>query len=92
MVSDDNYCQCCGIMLGKSGKMYGTNADSSKNNEYCRYCYRNGEFLYKGTLQQMVESRIPRLRVLEPEISEEEARKILTDRLSKLDFWADKKA
>lgn len=90
MANDDYFCQCCGIMLGKSGKMLGTNSDGSKSDKYCGYCYRNGEFLYKGTLEQMVASRIPRLRVLEPEISEEEAKRILTDRLSKLEFWANK--
>jgi len=33
----------------------GTNADGSKNGEYCMYCYRDGEFTQDLTMEQMIE-------------------------------------
>lgn len=33
----------------------GTNADGTKSEDYCSYCYQNGEFTFKGTLEEMQE-------------------------------------
>lgn len=38
-------CQSCGMPLKKDPKGGSTNADGSKNNMYCSFCYENGEFL-----------------------------------------------
>ncbi len=35
--------------------VYGTNADGSKNSEYCIYCYRDGKFLQDCTMDEMIE-------------------------------------
>jgi hypothetical protein len=36
--------------------LYGTNKDGSKNNDYCKYCYLNGQFTNPGlTLEEMKE-------------------------------------
>ncbi len=35
---------------------FGTNADGSKNNEYCRYCFQEGKFTEPNiTVKQMIE-------------------------------------
>jgi hypothetical protein len=35
---------------------FGTNADASKNEEYCHYCYQNGEFTNPNmTKEEMTE-------------------------------------
>ncbi len=36
-------CQSCGMPLTKE-EDYGTNADGSKNGEYCVYCFKDGKF------------------------------------------------
>ena len=36
------FCQSCGMPL--SPEILGTNADGSKNEEYCIYCYKDGAF------------------------------------------------
>jgi hypothetical protein len=36
-------CQSCGMPM-KIESDYGTNADKSKNKEYCTYCFQNGQF------------------------------------------------
>ena len=47
-------CQSCGMpMVDES--MFGTNADGSKNSEYCIYCYRDGKFLQDCTMDEMIE-------------------------------------
>ncbi|UZR96980.1 zinc ribbon domain-containing protein [Chondrinema litorale] len=37
-------CQSCGIPLKKDPQGGSKNADGSKNEMYCSYCYRNGAF------------------------------------------------
>ena len=38
-----------------SEEMLGTNADGSKNEDYCQYCYKDGEFLQQVTMDEMIE-------------------------------------
>jgi len=33
----------------------GTNADGSKNEDYCMYCYQNGKFTNDCTMDEMIE-------------------------------------
>lgn len=47
-------CQSCGMPMGNED-LYGTNADGSKNSEYCIYCYKNGVFLQNFTMDEMIE-------------------------------------
>lgn len=37
-------CQSCGMPLDKDPRNGGSNADGSKNLEYCSYCYIDGKF------------------------------------------------
>lgn len=48
-------CQSCGMPLSKDPKGGGTNADGTLNTDYCSYCYQNGEFTFKGTIQEFQE-------------------------------------
>ena len=47
------FCQSCGMPLTE--EVRGTNADGSKNEEYCMYCYRDGQFLQDCTMDEMIE-------------------------------------
>lgn len=51
--SEPHFCQSCGMPLTE--EILGTNADQSKNNEYCIYCYKDGAFTGDFTMEQMVE-------------------------------------
>ncbi|MBO6082186.1 MAG: zinc ribbon domain-containing protein, partial [Bacteroidales bacterium] len=42
MNNDMKFCQSCGMPLTKD--VFGTNADGSKNEDYCMYCYKDGKF------------------------------------------------
>ena len=47
------FCQSCGMPL--SPEVLGTNADGSKSDEYCIYCYKDGAFTGDFTMDQMIE-------------------------------------
>ena len=47
------FCQSCGMPL--SDEVLGTNADGSKNEEYCIYCYKDGAFTGNFTMEEMAE-------------------------------------
>jgi hypothetical protein len=49
------FCQSCSMPLQKP-EDFGTNADGSKNQEYCQYCYQKGKFTEPEiTMGQMIE-------------------------------------
>ena len=48
-------CQSCGMPLKNDTKGGGTNADGSTSEKYCSYCYVNGDFLYKGNVNDFQE-------------------------------------
>ena len=47
------FCQSCGMPLTQ--EIMGTNADGSKNEDYCIYCYKDGKFQQECTMDQMIE-------------------------------------
>ena len=50
---EQKFCQSCGMPL--SVENAGTNHDGSKSEDYCCYCYKDGEFLFDCTMGQMIE-------------------------------------
>ena len=53
MNKEMKFCQSCGMPLTED--VLGTNADGSKNEDYCMYCYRDGHFLQDCTMEEMIE-------------------------------------
>ena len=47
---EQNFCQSCGMPLTDNDK--GTNADGSRSEDYCVYCYKDGKFLADCTMEQ----------------------------------------
>lgn len=52
-VAEVRYCQSCGMPLTDDNR--GTNADGSKSEDYCIYCFLDGAFTGDFTMEQMVE-------------------------------------
>lgn len=48
MSTTKKMCESCGMPLKKDPKGSGTNADGTKSDKYCSYCYENGQFTYTG--------------------------------------------
>lgn len=52
-MKSETFCQSCSMPLDGQ-ELWGTEADGSKNPEYCKYCYQNGKFTNPGlTLEEM---------------------------------------
>ncbi len=84
---NQKFCQCCGMPMGDMDELYGTNNDNSKNKEYCKYCFENGEFTFKGTMEEMIAICVPYMVTANPNINEEEARKIMLEWFPTLKRW-----
>ena len=50
---EQNFCQSCGMLLTEEIKC--TNADGSKNEDYCIYCYKDGAFTRDCTMEEMID-------------------------------------
>lgn len=77
-------CQCCGMPLNEDGQI-SREKDGSLNEDYCRWCYADGEFTYpsKEALLAFLLQNMPN-----PENrSEEERRASFAFYLSQLKHW-----
>lgn len=50
---EQQFCQSCGMPL--TDEHFSKNADGSVNNEYCVYCYKDGEFAENISMDEMIE-------------------------------------
>ncbi|MCI8442817.1 MAG: transcriptional regulator [Provencibacterium sp.] len=48
------YCQSCGMPM-REEKDFGRNADGSRNEDYCCYCWKDGAFTAEMSMQQMID-------------------------------------
>ena len=54
-------CQCCGMPL--EDELIGRNHDGTLNEDYCKWCYADGEYRRTGT--RVYERNAPKARLLE---------------------------
>ena len=47
-------CQSCAMPV-PTDDLLGTNKDGSLNNDYCKYCYQNGEFIDNVTMEEYID-------------------------------------
>lgn len=87
---NEKYCQCCGMPMGESDELYGTNADGSKSTDYCKYCFDQGEFTFSGSMEEMIEDCIPHVVEANPTMTQEEARKMMLEWFPHLKYWKEK--
>ena len=77
-------CQSCMMPLTKPAD-FGTNADGSRNGEYCLYCFQTGRFTSDLTMRQMIDKLVgfaPKMGMTEPQ-----ARAMAEDVLPNLKRW-----
>ena len=84
---DNKYCQSCGMPMGATNEMYGTNTDGSKSEDYCKYCFENGAFTSDCTMDEMIEFCVPHVTSANPGMSEEEAGKMMRGFFPTLKRW-----
>ena len=78
------YCQCCGMPLSEDS-MISREADNSFNEDYCKWCYTGGEFVYttKESLIDFLMQHMPNPQ----NQSESERRQFYYAMLSQLTRW-----
>ena len=86
---NEKYCGCCGMPMGETDEMYGTNGDGSKNADYCKYCFENGAFTFQGSMEEMIEICIPHVIAADSTTTEEAARKMMTEWFPTLKRWKE---
>lgn len=55
---ENKICQSCSMPLTDE-KEFGTSKDGSVNKDYCIYCYKNGEFVDKVSMEEYIKMNIP---------------------------------
>ncbi|HOQ06720.1 MAG TPA: zinc ribbon domain-containing protein [Clostridiales bacterium] len=81
------YCQSCGMPMGATDELYGTNQDGTLNEDYCKYCYVNGAFTSDITMEEMIEECVPHVVSANPGMSEDEARDMMKGFFPGLKRW-----
>ena len=84
---EEKYCQSCGMPMGATTEMYGTNSDGSQSEDYCKYCFENGAFTSNTTMEEMIEVCVPHMASAESGMSEAEARNMMREFFPKLKRW-----
>lgn len=96
---EEKYCGCCGMPMGcpsetvgidetcGTGEMYGTEANGSKSGDYCKFCYENGEFTAKCTMEEMIKFCVPHMTNANSGMSEDEAINMMKEFFPTLKRW-----
>lgn len=84
---EEKYCQSCGMPMGDTDEMYGTEKDGSKSKDYCQYCYDKGEFLSQGTMNEFIEGCIPFMLESCKEMTADQARDMMKQQFPQLKRW-----
>jgi hypothetical protein len=78
-------CQSCGMPIVKP-EDFGTNADGSPSQEYCRFCFQKGEFTAKMEMPEYIEMQI-KIAIEKLGMSEDKAREIAEKTIPNLKRW-----
>lgn len=79
----EHICQSCGMPLTKD-EHFATEKDGTRNQEYCVYCYKDGQFVQADmTMDQMIDVCVPFMEDMTPE----KARELLQQQLPTLKRW-----
>ena len=81
------FCQCCAMPMEESDDLFGNEADGSKSEDYCIYCYKDGAFTAPGaTMEEMIEICVPHM-VSNGGMAEDEARAMMQKYFPELKRW-----
>ena len=67
---------------------FGTNADGSKNGEYCNFCFKDGEFVDEGITMEQKINRLVEIAKIKMNMPEEKAREMANSTIPKLKRWS----
>lgn len=76
-------CQCCGMPLDDDS-VISREADNSFNEDYCKWCYTDGQFVYKD-IDELLDFLVNHMS--NDSFTPEQARAYFSEQLSKLKHW-----
>ncbi|MDR2514233.1 MAG: zinc ribbon domain-containing protein [Christensenellaceae bacterium] len=83
-MTNQSYCQSCAMPLNE--ELLGSNADGSKNPDYCLYCYEKGAFKQDCTMEEMIEFCAPHMAA-GGKMSEQAAREAMRGFFPQMKRW-----
>ena len=82
---ENQRCQSCGMPLSEG--FFGTNKNKSINEDYCKYCFKEGKFTKPNLkVKDAIESSVEHL-IKELKLNREEAEFLANKTIPKLDRW-----
>ena len=89
MTAEAPRCQSCTMALEKP-EQFGTNADGSRAQDYCHFCFKDGGFTEPDvTMEEMIQ-RVSCMLAQHSDMTESEATELMNDMIPKLKRWQDK--
>ena len=76
-------CQCCGMPL-EDDAVISREADNSFNEDYCKWCYADGKFVYKS-MDELLDFLVEHMS--NDNFTSEQARAYFTEQLPRLGHW-----
>ena len=72
-------------------ELFGTNADGSKNEDYCTYCFKDGKFTQDVTMDEMIDVCLEHLdefnKDSEKKVTADEAKTMMKEYFPTLKRW-----
>lgn len=84
---EERYCQSCGMPMGQTDELYGTEQNGEKSQDYCHYCYTDGAFTVDCTMQQMIDFCVQPMVENVPGMTAQQARAIMDEHFPQLKRW-----
>jgi hypothetical protein len=84
--SKELICQSCGMPMRKDAD-FGTNADGTKNGEYCNFCLKDGRFTDEGITMDQKINKLVNIAVSKMNIPEPKARAEAIELIPTLKRW-----
>lgn len=84
---EQRYCQSCGMPMGATDELYGTEQDGSKSADYCSYCYEGGKFTFDGSMEEMINLCVAPMVEENPDMTEAQARASMRAFFPQLKRW-----
>lgn len=85
---NQKFCQSCAMPL-TNDDLFGTNADGTKNDDYCMYCFKDGEFTSDMSMDEMMKFCTDKMIEVHPEIDKVKASAMMKEIFPKLKRWAN---
>jgi hypothetical protein len=80
------FCQSCGMPMEKP-EDFGTNADGSKSEDYCYFCFQNGKFTDPNITMEAMIDKVAGFMVAQMKIPEAQAKGMAKYFIPKLERW-----